>query len=96
MMENWKPLRNFPDYEGSNKGRIKNIRTQRILKTFTDDRGYVKICLQKNGKQYTVKAARVLAETFLGDHPGWDITYKDYDRTNIDISNLEWCTRKKY
>lgn len=92
-MENWRVLTNFPGYEGSDEGRIRNIKTQRILKTHTDNRGYVRICLRKDNHQHTVKAARVLAETFLGERPGLDVSYRDFDRSNLDIENLEWRSR---
>lgn len=94
-MEIWKPLKNFPSYNGSTEGRIKNVKTQRILKTFADSRGYVKVCLRKNNQQYTVRVAKIIAETFLGEHPGMDVSYKDSDRTNICVDNLEWCTRSE-
>ncbi len=94
-MEIWKPLRNFPSYNGSTEGRIMNIKTQRILRTFADSRGYVKVCLRKNNQQYTVRVAKVIAETFLGEHPGMDVSYKDSDRTNVCVDNLEWCTRSE-
>ena len=94
-MEIWKPLKNFPSYNGSTEGRIMNIRTQRILKTFVNSQGYELICLRKNNKQYTVKVGRVIAETFLGEHPGMDVGYKNGNRSQNDISNLEWRTRQE-
>lgn len=94
-MEIWKPLRNFPGYDGSSEGRIKNVRTQRILNNHIDEKGRVKACLRKNNKQYTVKVARVLADTFLGEHPGMDICHKDLDHSNVQINNLEWRTRSE-
>lgn len=94
-MEIWKPLKNFPSYNGSSEGRIMNIHTQRILKTFVNRQGYELICLRKNNKQYTVKVGRVIAETFLGEHPGMDIGYKNGDRSQNNISNLEWRTRQE-
>lgn len=94
-METWKPLKNFPSYNGSTEGRIMNIRTQRILKTFTNNHGYEIVTLRKNNKQYTVKVGRVIAETFLGEHPGMDVGYKNGDRSQNDISNLEWRTRQE-
>ena len=93
-MEIWKPLRNFPSYNGSSEGRIMNIRTQRIMKTFKNDNGYIQVCLRKNNKQYTVKVARVIAETFLGEHPGMDVAYKNGDRSDVCVDNLEWCTHR--
>ena len=59
-MEIWKPLKNFPSYDGSSEGRIRNIRTQRILKTYINEKGYETVCLRKNGKQYTVKVSKVI------------------------------------
>ena len=94
-MEIWKPLKNFPSYDGSNEGRITNVKTRRILKTFTDDKGYIKVCLRKNNKQYTVRVGKVIAETFLDDHPGMDVSYKDLDRANVSVDNLEWRTRSE-
>lgn len=93
-MEIWKPLKNFPSYNGSSEGRIMNIRTRRILKTFINERGYIQVCLRKNNQRYNVKAARVLAETFLGSHPGMDVVYKNGDRSDIAVDNLEWRYRK--
>lgn len=93
-MEIWKPLRNFPSYNGSSEGRIMNIRTQRILKTFVSERGYEQVCLRRNNQQYTVRVHRVIAETFLGEHPGLDVRHKDLNRLNNHIDNLMWCTRQ--
>lgn len=94
-MEIWKPLKNFPSYNGSNEGRIMNTKTQRIMKTFMNSEGYILVCLRKNNKQCTVRVARVIAETFLGEQPGMDVTYKNGDRSDIFVDNLEWCTRRE-
>lgn len=94
-MEIWKPIKNFPSYNASSEGRIMNVRTQRILKTFINDKGYIQVCLRKNNRQYTVKVARIIAETFLGDHTGMDVCYKNGDRSDIRADNLEWCTRQE-
>lgn len=94
-MEIWKPLRYFPSYNGSTEGRIMNIRTQRILKTFINEKGYEKVCLRKNKQQYTVSVHKVIAETFLGEHPNMDVRHRDLDRSNNRLDNLEWCTRSE-
>lgn len=94
-MEIWKPLRNFPSYNGSSEGRIMNIKTQRIMKAFINEKGYVQVCLRKNNKQHTVRVAKVIADTFLGEHPGMDVTYKNGNRSDVSADNLEWCTRQE-
>lgn len=93
-MEIWKRLHRFPNYEGSTEGRIKNIRTQRILKPYKDQEGRLKVTLRNNNKQRTVKVGNVIAETFLGEHPGMDIYYKDRDHSNVNADNLGWRTRQ--
>ena len=94
-MEIWKPLKKFPSYNVSSDGRIMNVKTQRILKTFINEKGYQTVCLRKNNKQYTVRVHKLIAETFLGEHPGMDIRHKDRNRSNNHVNNLEWCTRKE-
>lgn len=94
-MEIWKPLRNFPSYNGSSKGRIMNVRTQHISIPTIDRKGYALVGLRKNGKMHLVRVHRVIAETFLGDHPDMDVRHKDDDRANNCVTNLEWVTRSE-
>jgi hypothetical protein len=94
-MEIWKPLRNFPSYNGSTEGRIINVRTQKIQKPILNKNGCLKVSLYKNRKRYNVKVHRAIAETFLGAHPGMDVRHKDANRANNRIDNLEWCTRSE-
>ena len=44
-MEQWKTYSKIPTYEVSNKGRIRNKETGKILKTNYDDRGYERLSL---------------------------------------------------
>lgn len=92
-MEIWKPLRNFPSYNGSSEGRIMNIRTQHILKPYVDHKGRATVCLRKNNCKYNVKVHKLIAETFLGEHPGMDVKHKDGNSLNNHVNNLEWCTK---
>jgi hypothetical protein len=94
-MEIWKPLRNFPSYNGSSEGRIMNVRTQRILKTYLDSKGREQVCLRKNNRPYTISVHKLIAETFLGEHPGMDVRHRDLDPTNNRVDNLYYSTRKE-
>lgn len=94
-MEIWKPLRNFPSYNGSSEGRIMNVRTQRILTTSESPNGTLGVCLQKNNQQYHLRVHRIIAETFLGEHPGMDVRHKDRNPANNRIDNLYWTTRSE-
>ena len=94
-MEIWKPLRNFPSYNGSSEGRIMNVRTQHILKTYIDEYGREKVYLRKNNKQHSAIVHKLIADAFLGEHPGMDVRHKDLDLTNNRLDNLYLSSRKE-
>lgn len=92
-METWKPLKNYPGYEGSTEGRIKNIRTQHVLKPNLTDKGVAQLTLVKDERPRTVKIHRAIAATFLDGDPNLDVRHKDRDRSNNRVDNLEYITR---
>ena len=94
-MKKWKPLHNYPGYEGSLDGRIRNVRTQRVLKPVENNCGAMILSLQTEDGQRTINCRRVLAETFTGEHPDMDVRQLDGDPSNLAIDNLAWCTRSE-
>lgn len=94
-MEIWKPLRNFPSYNGSTEGRIMNVKTQHILTPTLDKNGHMRVTLMRNNKQHSYKVDKAIAETFLGEHPGMDLRHKDNDRTNSHVDNLYYTSRSE-
>ena len=62
--EVWKPLNRHPEYSGSNKGRILNPNTGRVMKTEPDKRGYSKIQLHVKGEPRTARVHDLINETF--------------------------------
>lgn len=94
-MEIWKPLRNFPSYDGSTEGRIRNIRTQKILKPQFSDKGIPIVTLRRNNTPHTVVIHKLIAETFLGEHPGMDVRHRDQNPANNRVDNLYWSTHSE-
>lgn len=94
-MEKWVDAIDYPMYEVSDCGRIRNKKTGRILKSYIDKHGYPRLTLRKNKVQYPVKVHRVEATSFYGRHEGMDVNHIDGDKTNNNLSNLEFCTRKE-
>lgn len=97
MIEKWKIIKDYPYYEASNLGRIKRIKTQKILKS-----GITKaknprptVVLYKNGKEAkTVSVSRIILTTFKGK-PNFEkaeCNHKDGIRLHNEITNLEWVT----
>lgn len=92
--EEWRMI---PDYEGlymvSNKGRVKNCRTGRILKPGKQTDGYLMVVLCKNGKCTPQRVHRLVAMAFIPNPNNLPcVNHKDEDKTNNCVDNLEWCT----
>ena len=98
MEEIWKPAYDFEYlYEISNKARVRNIKTGKILKPYINDNGYYVLRLVcKNGSQKSVKLHRLLMLTFVGPDPERPIVnHINGNKLDLDLSNLEWTTSRE-
>ena len=92
-MEIWLPIKNFPKYEVSSEGKIRNAITGRILKPGNNTKGYLIVTLYRDGNPYTKKIHRLVADAFYdGQFDGLEVNHIDGNKTNNFIGNLEWCT----
>ena len=94
--EHWKDIQDYEGlYQVSDMGRVRNIRTGRILKPGIDRYGYLLVVLYKNGKAKTKNVHRLVAQTFI---PNTDrlpcVNHKDENKLNNRVENLEWCTHQ--
>lgn len=94
IKEIYKPIKGY-DYEVSNTGQIRNVRTGRILKQRLNNRGYCQVCLCKDGVQKMFTVHRLVAKAFIPNPKNLpEVNHKDECKTNNRLDNLEWCTRK--
>lgn len=99
-MEIWRDITGYEGiYQVSNLGRVKSLnygRTgkEKILKTNTDKRGYLRICLCKDGKRKTYRVHRLVLPTFnpVENMEQLEVNHIDENKENNKLSNLEWCT----
>lgn len=91
--EYWITVRNHPDYEVSNLGRVRHKITRKILsQSFNRSGGYLRVYM--DGQKYYVH--RIVLSSF-SDVSGenLEVNHIDGDKENNCLWNLEWCTRQE-
>ena len=90
--EIWKTIEDFPDYEISDRGRVRNKKTNSIMIPGISKQGYLHVGLRKNGVRKNVYIHRLVASSFLGKNDDLVVNHKDGNKSNNSLENLEWCT----
>lgn len=96
MNETWKQVIGYDMYQVSNLGRIRNKNTGKVLKPAYQPSGYTIVCLRKDGKNNTEPVRRIVMNAFnpIDNSNKYDIIHIDNDKTNNNVDNLKWVTRK--
>lgn len=93
-MESWKIVNGFPLYRVSNYGRVKSFWSGKwiILNGTLVNNGYMHQSL-KHIFSKSAAVHRLVLEAFVGSCPkGMQANHKDGNKTNNNLSNLEWVT----
>ena len=92
-VETFVEIEGFENYEVSNLGKVRNIKSGRVLKTSLNNNGYLRLFLCKNNKRKHLYLHRIIATAFI-DNPDVKpcVNHIDENKLNNDLSNLEWCT----
>ena len=95
MREECKNIKGYEDlYKISNLGRVKNLKTNKILKLKLRKDGYTQVTLCKKGKQESKYVHRLVCEAFLENPLNLsEVNHKNEIKTDNSINNLEWCSK---
>lgn len=94
-MEKWKKISEYPDYEVSNLGNVRNLKGK-TLSPFLINSGYPTVTLYVEGKKKNLLIHRLVGFEFCeGYVEGYTINHIDANRENNRSDNLEWVTYKE-
>lgn len=101
-MEQWRHIPGYNGkYEVSTLGRVRSfalssrasVEYPYILKPKMSEHGYCSVCLYKNGKREYHMIHRLVATAFIPNvSKNPEVNHKDGDKSNNEVSNLEWVT----
>lgn len=93
MIEEWRSILEFTNYDISNLGNVWNRKLDRKMSVSCTNHGHAKITLTDfDGKRYTRSVALLVAEAFV-DAPNLlcdTVMLLDGDLTNVRADNLAW------
>lgn len=97
LKEVFKVYEEFPKYEVSNLGNIRNVVSKKPKYVHEHSTGYILVQFKKNGKAYTRKMHRIVAELFVEIPEGRSkdslvVKHLDNDKSNNVYTNLKWDT----
>ena len=95
-VETFVKIEGFENYEVSNLGKVRNIKSGRTLKPKLTHNGYLVHGLCENNKRKNLYLHRIIATAFI-DNPRKkpQVNHIDENKLNNDLSNLEWCTARE-
>lgn len=97
--EVWKVINDYPKYEVSNYGRVRNRKTNIIITPRITNRGYLRVALysdngKKYGKDITVHSLVLNAFT-IKPKGNYEPDHVNLNRCDNRLENLRWVTHKE-
>lgn len=98
MIEIWRNIPEYNDYQVSNYGNVKSLKfgKELVLSQNINCNGYPYVILYKDKKANTVNIHRAVAKAFLYQSKTFDcVNHIDGIKSNNCVNNLEWCTNSQ-
>ena len=90
-------MKDIVGYEGlyaiTSCGKVWSYRRKKFLQAYTTPRGYMSVCLSKDGVKKNCRVHRLVAQAYIPNPLGLpEVNHIDEDKTNNNMNNLEWIT----
>ena len=93
----WRKINDYETYEVSDDGKVRNTKTEKMLKGCVNSSGYLMVCLTKDkiSKQYPMH--RLVALAFIPNPENKQyVRHHDSDNMNNIVSNLYWQSYEEF
>jgi hypothetical protein len=92
----WKTFNAYPNYSFNHLGKIKNIKTGKILKGTLNDENYQRISLYCNGIKRSFYVHRIIAFLFIPNPNGYnEVHHINGIRNDNRSCNVMWVTHQE-
>jgi hypothetical protein len=94
--EEWKAIAEYPKYEVSSLGRVRNAKKEYVRIPDINSKGYARLRLVVGGKIIRKFVHRLVAEAFLENPENKEmVDHINGDHKNNCLTNLRWSTRSE-
>jgi hypothetical protein len=95
-METYSIIKGYPNYEISDLGNVRNVKTKRVIKLSLNRKGgYLKIHLRNDKKCISKLVHRLVAETYINNEfNNQQVDHIDRNRLNNKKTNLRWVSQE--
>lgn len=96
-MIEWRKIENYPNYEVSNLGNVRNIKSNKMLKNQKTNNGYYIVQLSSGGKRKTFGVHQLVYYAFTGrlSNKEFVVDHINHNRTDNRFSNLRMITARE-
>ena len=96
MVEQYKIIKDFPNYSISNLGNVKNNKTGRVLKHVINNNGYYKVSLCSDGNIYQKLIHKLIAESFITNpYNKQFVDHINNNKLDNNVRNLRYVTNQE-
>lgn len=87
----------YPNYEASTNGEVRNKKTGRVLKGTVQADGYVRITIRNEQGRRNMRVHRLVLQTFnpVENCQDLEVNHINGIRADNSLSNLEWATKEE-